>query len=178
MTANRMRFNYQAQGTLNRSKGATFEDQVNLACDYYRDQGIAHIRKTPEPMKIIKPLNQEHTLFAAVFEKKAQADYKGVLKGGTGVHFEAKCTSQESIKQSVVTKEQTRDLDLTEALGGVCFVLVGMTRFSQVYKIPWSDWKNMKELFGHMYMNEADLRPYRIRYTLHGVDFLETLHNK
>lgn len=169
---------YQAQGKLNRDKGYAFEEQINLACDYYRREGIAHIQKTPEPMRVVRPLDQAHTLFAAVFSKKAQADYKGLIKGGVCIHFEAKCTSQDSIRQSAVTPEQTRDLDMTQALGGICFVLVSMTKRSQVYKIPWSDWRNMRTLFGHLYMNEEDLEPYKISYTLYGVDFLSALHKK
>lgn len=38
-------------------------------------------------------------------------------------------------------------------------VSLGLERF---FRVPWSAWKNMKEQFGHKYMNEKELEAYRI----------------
>lgn len=49
-----------------------------------------------------------------------------------------------------------------ERFGAHCFVMVsfGLERF---YRVPWNVWKRMKELFGHKYMNEQELLPYRLQ---------------
>jgi recombination protein U len=31
------------------------------------------------------------------------------------------------------------------------------------YRVPWDIWKNMKMLFGHKFMTEQDLKPYRLK---------------
>ena len=39
-------------------------------------------------------------------------------------------------------------------------VSVGLTKF---YRVPWAVWKKMKVLFGHKYMTEQELEPYRLQ---------------
>lgn len=148
------------QGRANRAQGLAFENIVNSACEYYKQQGEAHIEKTPEPMKVIGVLDRNRGIFKAVFEKQAQPDYKGTLKGGRAVAFEAKSTDTDRIQQKVVTEEQWRSLDLHEAMGAWCFVLVALEM--KYYRVPWSKWKTMKEDCGHKYMNSADLSPYEL----------------
>lgn len=160
------------QGYLSRLQGASFEEMIDCACEYYSKEEKAYIKKTPEPMKIIKPANTERTLFIAAFQKKAQADYKGVLNNGKGIHFEAKSTKGDTILQSVVNDEQAKDLSMTSKMGGECFVLVSLVCKNKFYKVPWSVWTNMKELFGHKYMNEKDLAPYEIQMKIYGPAFL------
>lgn len=166
-------YNHRATGRLNHDQGELLEKYISNACDYYLKNGIANIEKTPEPMRVIKPLDSSHTMFAAVFEKKAQADYKGVLKGGRCIHFEAKSTRCDEIKQSAVTNDQTENLDSTYALGGECFVVVALIKEGKYYRVPWDVWKRMKELFGHKYMNVKELEPYQIKFCLFGIDFLK-----
>ena len=40
------------------------------------------------------------------------------------------------------------------------------------YRVPWSIWKRMKEHFGHQYMNQEELQPYRIVMEKGILDFL------
>lgn len=70
--------------------------------------------------------------FVACFTKKGQPDYKGVLCDGTGIMF-----------------------------GAHCYVMVslGLVKF---YRVPWKIWKQMKALFGHKFMTEQELEPYRL----------------
>lgn len=148
------------RGKMNRAQGLGFEETVNSACVYYKNQGMAHIEKTPEPMKIIGVINRKLGYFKAVFEKSAQPDYKGTLLGGRSVAFEAKHTETDRIKQEVVTDTQWEALDLHEAMGAWCFVLVSLGM--RYYRVPWEKWKTMKEDCGHKYMNADNLAPYEI----------------
>lgn len=150
----------QLQGLRNRARGVAFEERLQRSFDYYNERGFALIYKTPEPFKIIKRL--EHTRFIGCFVKRAQPDYQGTIKGGRTVVFEAKYTDSDRLLQSAVSEEQEKFMDRKTALGARCYVLAGF-RSGGVYRIPWPDWKDMKRLFGHKYVTEAQIEKYRVK---------------
>lgn len=150
------------QGKINRAQGASFEGAINVSCTHYYLQGEAYIEKTPEPMRINQAIDRARGIFKAVFTKPAQPDYKGTMKGGQAVVFEAKSTSTDRIKQDAVTEEQWDALDKHEAMGAWAFVLVYLGH--RFYRVAWRDWKSMKNIFGHKYMDAQDLAPYEVEY--------------
>ncbi len=156
-------------GAKNRAQGEALEEQILIACGFYRAMGLAAIDKTPEPMKVLQRL--EEGRFVCCFQKKAQPDFQGTLSSGRSVLFDAKSTRTGRIEQSEVTDKQWEYLDNHEKMNALCFVLVS---FGDVYAtVPWADWKNMKGLFGHKYMTREEDAPYRVRYNTRGVlDFL------
>ena len=156
MTAEAFRASYQ--GKRNRALGLKFEEIIAEACEHYRTMGLAHIEKTPEPMRVIGVINRKQGHFKAVFEKAAQPDFKGTMAGGRAVCFEAKHTETDRIKQDAVTEAQKDAMDTHEAMGALCFVIV--CQDNKYYRVPWAKWKTMKEDCGHKYMNAADLHPY------------------
>ena len=94
----------QKQGKKNREEGRAFEELLDHTFAYYSSKGYAQIDKTPEPFKIIKRL--ENTRFIGCFAKRAQPDYKGTIKGGRTVIFEAKYTSTDRLTQDRVNDTQ------------------------------------------------------------------------
>lgn len=148
------------QGKRNRALGLQFENIINEACEHYRSTGLAYIEKTPEPMRVIGVLNRKLGQFKAVFEKAAQPDFKGTMAGGRAIVFEAKHTETDRIKQDAVTADQKDAMDLHEAMGALCFVIVCLD--NHYYRVPWDKWKTMKEDCGHKYMNAADLNTYHL----------------
>lgn len=80
----------QYQGAVSRAQGKHFEEYIDLSLHYYEQRGEAVVEKTPEPMRPTKDLGNGK--FIAYYEKAAQPDYKGTLKGGRAVVFEAKYT--------------------------------------------------------------------------------------
>lgn len=159
------------QGRQNRAQGLAFEEIVSDTCEHYRLMGLAHIEKTPEPMKVIGVINRKMGHFKAVFEKAAQPDYKGTMQGGRSVVFDAKSTETDRIQQKAVTPEQWEALDLHEEMGAWCFILVSLGW--KYYRVPWDKWKTMKEDCGHKYMNAADLTPYELAAWPAPLRFLE-----
>lgn len=149
----------QKQGKKNREEGQLFEAVLDRTFAYYSEKGYAQIDKTPEPFKIIKRL--ENTRFIGCFTRQAQPDYKGTIKGGRTVIFEAKYTSTDRITQDRVSDLQAAYMDQETALGARCFVLAGF-RSGGIYRIPWPVWSDMKKIFGHKYVTENDLSEYRI----------------
>ena len=161
------------QGRTNRAQGLAFEKAVDDACLYYQMHKIANIEKTPEPMRVIQALDRRRGIFKAVFEKSAQPDYKGTLRGGRSVAFDAKHTETDRINQNTVTEKQWEALDLHEELGAWCFILVSLGM--KYYRVPWERWKTMKEAYGHKYMNASELSPYEIPPYPFPLKFLETI---
>lgn len=149
----------QRQGAINKARGKHFEERLDEAFAHYRDRGYAIIEKTPEPMRPTKNLGNGK--FIAYFEKQAQPDYKGVIKGGRAVMFEAKFTGTDRLEQSRVLQGQAEYLDRHQRLGVRCFVVVGFAS-GEVYRLPWDTWQGMKERFGRKYITEADLQEYRV----------------
>ena len=113
----------QLQGKINRELGKNFENSVDAICQIYEMNGLARIEKTPEPMKVLKYLDQGR--FEAVFEKDAQPDFKGTIKGGRTVVFDAKFTESDRVRYQVLSDHQRETLIKYSELGAMAFILVG-----------------------------------------------------
>lgn len=164
-------------GARSRAEGEGFEHIIDNACDYYRSIGLADIEKTPEPMKPLGGADRSGR-FLACYTKQAQPDYKGVLKGGKAVNFEAKHTDSDRMTFDRVSDAQALRLSRTEALGGIAFVLCSF-RGRAFYRVPWAVWKDMKRLFDRKYITPADVEIYRVPFAAPGVLlFLEGVKEK
>ena len=102
-----------------------------------------------------------------LIEKQAQPDYKGTIKGGRTVMFEAKFTAADRMEQSRVLQSQQDYMDRHQALGARCFVIAGFSS-GMVYCVPWDIWKTMKDHFGRKYVTEADLEKYQVQTAWNG----------
>ncbi len=161
-------------GKRSKAAGEIFERIVSASCKYYREQGKAIIEKTPEPMKPLGKMNQKGQ-FTAVFTKQAQPDFKGVLRGGKTVVFEAKHTDGDRIEKSRLTDNQENELYAYHMMGAECFILVSFG-FTQFCKIPFVVWQDMKGIFGRQYMTEEDAEQFAIAEEGNILYFLEKEH--
>lgn len=121
-------------------------------------------------MRVIRPLSKGQ--FLACYEAKAGVDYKGTLKGGRAVVFEAKHTETHIIQKDRVKEWQLDYLVEHSNLGAECFVLLsyGLQGF---YRIPIQHWYFMKEKFGKVSLREEDLQEYRVEFNGWTIKFLE-----
>lgn len=170
-SAARKQYNADVTGKRNRATGALWERVIETACGYYRENMIADIRKTPEPMRPISRPNAKGQ-FLACYEKQAQPDYKGTMRGGRAVLFDAKYTEQDRISRSVVSAEQEKELELNARLGAECFILVSFS-FERFFKIPWSAFRDMKKTYGRKYIKPEDIPQYSVRMTGGLLRFME-----
>ncbi len=110
----------QILGKKNRSLGKEFEDQIELIGQIYSLNNLAIIEKTPEPMKILKHI--DNARFETVFLKAAQPDFKGTIKGGRTVVFDAKFTESDKITYQVLSDFQRETLLAYDKLrrNGIC----------------------------------------------------------
>ena len=146
--------NRQLQGKINRELGKNFEDTVDTICQIYEMNGLARIEKTPEPMKVLKYLDGGR--FETVFEKSAQPDFKGTVKGGRTVVFDAKFTESDRIRYQVLSEHQRKALLKYSELGAISFILVGFLN-GKIYKIDINEWEQMKQDFGRLYITQSEL---------------------
>ena len=160
----------QVRGMINRAQGSHFEQLIERSCRYYQDIGEAVIEKTPEPFHITGRLGGGK--FQGNFAKAAQPDFKGVLRGGRMIAFEAKHSAESRITQSRVTAEQSNALDAYEKTGAMCFVFVSI-RMENFFLIPWGAWKSMKQWAGRKYAEAADMKSWEVRFTGERIAFLQ-----
>ena len=165
-----------AQGKFVREIGKMFEEKVQTICEIYELNNLARIEKTPEPMKILKHIDSGH--FETVFEKSAQPDFKGTVKGGKCVVFDAKFTESDRIKYQVLSEHQRKKLLKYDELGAIAFVLVGFAN-GAIYKIDIHIWEKMKEQFGRYYIKQDELEELNFRAITNKnglTDFLEIMN--
>lgn len=160
------------RGRRAQAEGDWFEQMIENSAMEYESRGLAVIDKTPEPMKVLRPVGGGQ--FLAVFKKMAQPDFKGTLKDGTTVLFDAKHTDTDKLQQHAVTSEQARCFERYEAMGAQCFIVANIG-FKDYYRVPWDTFKDMKKLFGHLFMTREELEPYRIQYSGGFLRFLDGL---
>lgn len=110
------------QGARSRAQGGRLEEQIEASCALLTETGRADISKTPEPMKPVSQPNKSGQ-FRAVYTKKAEPDFKGVMLGGRAVMFEAKSTGTGRLNKDRVLPEQVKKLDSYTALGAHCFIV-------------------------------------------------------
>lgn len=168
--------NRQLAGRISHGIGQNFETRVEAVCEIYKNKKWAKIEKTPEPMKILK--HMEDGRFEAVFTKAAQPDFKGTLKGGQTIVFDAKYTESDRIKYQVLSDFQRQTLLEYKELGAVAFVLVGFGN-GAVYRIDIETWDGMKDNMGRKYIKQEELDNMNLEAnTINGmIDFLR-IYNK
>lgn len=162
----------QIQGARSRAEGKYFESVIDGSCGWYRDHKLAHIEKTPEPMKVLRPIPNTKRRFEACFERKAQPDYKGTLRNGMAVVFEAKHTDSDRIERGRLTAEQMDGLEAHYRLGAVSFVLVSFG-FLEFYRVPWQVWRDMKPRYKRLYIKAEELADWRVKNCGGVLRFLE-----
>lgn len=144
------------QGARSRAQGGQLEERIEASCTRLAEAGRADISKTPEPMRPVSQPNKTGQ-FRAVYTKKAEPDFKGVMLGGRAVMFEAKSTGTGRLNKDRVLPEQAKKLDSYEALGAHCFIVATFDGL-RMYRIPWTVWRSMKQRYGRSYVTESDLK--------------------
>ena len=144
----------------NKASGQMFENIISHSCDCYEREMLAKIEKQEEALAPIKPMGAGR--FLAAYKERSGVDYKGTLKGGRAIVFEAKHTDTEVMERKRVKEWQLEYLKTHHELGAVAFVLVsfGLERF---YRIPFPCWLEMKTHIGKMSFGEKDVERFRIK---------------
>lgn len=148
--------------------GRTFEELIIKGCQFYAANDKAIINKVPEPYMCTRVLNGGN--FIGRFTGQAEPDFKGVLKGGRAIAFEAKSTQKDRIRRNVLTPKQMQFLDRQMIMGAGTFVCVNIQ--DSFFMVPWHTWHDMHIDYGRCYLMAADIPEYEVIFD-GAVRFLE-----
>ena len=162
------------KGLQSKRAGEYFENLIAASLSWYKNKGVAHVEKTPEPMRPLSPPNKQGQ-FLACYTKAGQPDFKGTLTGGRAVVFEAKHTDSDRIEYGRLTDEQIDSLIEHHRLGAAAFIMVSFG-LQDFYRVPWETWRDMKSIYGHKHMTRTELEPFRVKYVAGVLKLLEGLY--
>lgn len=167
------------QSLKNNAQGRFFEEQIERACNYYREKNIANIHKVLEPFRVLKKLPAGK--FTGQFLRKAEPDFKGCLLDGQCIVFECKYTSQNKIQRSILSENQNAELERNNNLNCITAVCIcfaeGLT--DRYFFVPFDVWLNMEKYFGKKSVTAEDLKKFEIYYKHSiGIDFLRNIKIK
>lgn len=164
------------QSLKNNAQGHFFEQQIERACNHYKEKGIANIHKTPEPFRVIKKLPAGR--FQGQFLKKAEPDFKGVLQGGQMIVFECKFTSKERISKNVLSENQENELQRNQKLGAIAAICICFAEgmIERYFFIPYQVWNNIDKIIGKKTIGIKDIKHFEVNFSgSKGILFLENL---
>lgn len=157
------------RGAQNRAEGNAFEKLITTACEYYEEKGIALIEKTPEPFHVTR--NLKNGKFEGYFTKKAQPDFKGTIRSGKSIVFDAKATETDRINLSALTDEQVKRLELHRRLGAETAILLCFG-FKEFAWIPFEIFMAAKDINGHKHWTIQESRDFAVYLKNGYLDFL------
>ena len=145
-----------ASNRATRQKGREFEEMLLRACAVYKANGTAVIGKVPEARRVVGRTGGRSSMMICVNDHKADPDFMGaVAPDGKCMIFDAKHTDKDRILSNALTVHQKEILEGHYACGSDCFVCVSFG-FEKYFLIPYSIWRNMKEVFGRQYILPED----------------------
>ena len=144
----------------NSDRGRIFEHLLMKGCQYYADRRRAVIGKVYEPYRCVKKLDGGR--FVGQWTGRAEPDFKGVLRNGQAIAFEAKSTKKSRIQQNALTEEQAEWLNIQDEMGALAFICVQIG--DRFFSVPWLVWRDMRSTFGKKFLMPGDIERYEVIY--------------
>ena len=121
------------------NRGMSFENDINISNEYYREKDICLITKRPTPINVVKvDYSKGAKITHAYFEEQSTTDYNGVYKGRY-IDFEAKNTKNKtSFPLNNITKHQIEHLKRVIKHGGIAFFIIQFELLDKVFIIDAS----------------------------------------
>ena len=127
-------------------------------------------------MKIIRKMGGPGQ-FLACFTQRSGVDYKGTLKGGRAIAFEAKHTDSDIMEYRRLQPWQLDYLKEHDELGAITFILLSFS-MKNFYRIPLKQWEDMKKIYGRLHLKEEDIQEYKIKENGLFIDFLHGFYKE
>ena len=121
------------------NRGMSFESDINVSNEYYKDHDICLITKRPTPINVVKvDYSKGAKITHAYFEEQSTTDYNGVYKSRY-IDFEAKNTKNKtSFPLNNITKHQIEHLKRVIKHGGIAFFIINFEALDQVFLLDAS----------------------------------------
>lgn len=116
------------------NRGMSFESDINLSNEYYKEHNICLITKRPTPINVVKvDYSKGAKITHAYFEEQSTTDYNGVYRSRY-IDFEAKNTKNKtSFPLNNITRHQIEHLKRVIAHGGIAFFIIQFELLDEVY---------------------------------------------
>lgn len=121
-------------------RGSVLEEMINHTNERYRESGLALIQKIPTPIKPITIDPEKRHITLAYFDQKSTVDYIGVIQS-IPVCFDAKECEVDTVPLHNIHEHQIKFMGEFEQQGGLAFILLGFTKRSEYYYVPFADIK-------------------------------------
>jgi penicillin-binding protein-related factor A (putative recombinase) len=119
----------------NKSAGRQWERYVDTEIESMNAIALGYWARSPEPIRPLRSLGEGR--IEAVYSKKAEPDYYGILPGGQGVVFDAKLvTDSDRFDFSRLAVHQLEAMKRCARAGGLAFVYVGRWPEQEKYILP------------------------------------------
>ena len=121
------------------NRGMSFESDINISNEYYKDHDICLITKRPTPINVVKvDYSKGAKITHAYFEEQSTTDYNGIYKGRY-IDFEAKNTKNKtSFPLNNISKHQIEHLKRVIKHGGIAFFIIQFELLDKVFIIDAS----------------------------------------
>ncbi|EGT5422326.1 Holliday junction resolvase RecU [Clostridioides difficile] len=163
------------QNKVNNIQGQYFEGYIKAACMNYRNIGRAEIDKTPEPFRVLTKDNKTGKFTGRFTREHAQPDFQGTLQNGKSICFEAKYTTTDTLKRSILTENQMKLLESHHKLGALTGICAGIQE--EFFFIHWIVWRDMKKYFKKQSLTAKDIKIFKIKFN-GAVMFLDFMYEK
>lgn len=119
----------------NKNAGRGWERYVEAELETMNALSQGYWARSPEPIRPLRSLGDGR--IEAVYAKKAEPDYYGILPGGQGVVFDAKLvTNADRFDFSRVAVHQIEAMARCAKAGGLAFVYLGRWPEQEKYVLP------------------------------------------
>lgn len=135
------------------NKGRSLEDLLIYQNEQYKSMGIANIQKISTPWNVIRKGKQIASAFP---QGKSTLDFRGTVKGGIPVSFDAKESENEKgLPLKYIQEHQAEYIRFALTLGEVSFIICEIKPDQKVYLVRggdvvsfWDRWKQNKGKMG------------------------------
>ncbi len=137
------------------NKGRAFEEMIKYQNNLYLHRGTAYIQKISTPWVVVRKSNK---IISAFPEGKSTLDFRGTIKGGYSVSFDAKevTKTDKGFPLSYIEEHQVNYIRQVLPLNEISFLLCHIKPIDKFYIVDggvvisaWDNWKKNKGLHGY-----------------------------
>ena len=136
------------------NKGKSLEDLLSYQNNQYKSMGIANIQKISTPWTVIR---MGKKIVSAFPQGKSTLDFRGTVRGGIPISFDAKESQNEKgLPLDHIQEHQIEYIRFALPLGEVSFVICEIKPMQKIYLIRgedvisfWDRWKANRRKRGY-----------------------------
>lgn len=159
------------------NKGKALEELIKYQNQLYKARKISNIQKISTPWVVVR---NGKDIISAYPEEKSTLDFRGTVRGGTSVSFDAKESEvEQGLPLKHIEPHQIEYIRLAIELGEVAFILCYIKPLDNHYIIPgetavqrWDTWQANKGKRGYNTIPTDEMKKIRRSHNGYVLDYL------